>query len=280
MMKTTSGVLSLALLGAMCSCSASDEGQATETVAFSLRYDGAEVGCADSMQGVGTSDSDIELRDARFFIHDIKVVTEDGASHELKLDSTEWQRDGVALIDFADDTGLCETGSPETNRTITGTHDAEGDVVEIEFTLGLPKELNHLDAARSPAPLNASGMAWSWTGGYKYARIDARSEANENWYIHLGATGCEGSPAEGIECLFENRARIQVDGLSETPTIVLDLEKLYEGSDLDAPIDYQTDFVNGCMAFSGDPECAPIFEALGMTFEDENTTAQSAFHGE
>lgn len=270
--RSFAGPLVLCLLG----CS---EGPSTHSLEFSLRYAGKEVGCGDVLKGVGLSKSTVELRDARIYLHDIVLSFADGLEEPLFLEESEWQREGAVLLDFADDTGLCATGSPETNHHVIGTTARGGEVVGVRFKLGLPYELNHLDAARSPAPLNAPGMAWSWTGGYKYARIDAKTSGNENWYIHLGATGCTGSPAVGISCAYNNLSTIDVALSGTSSTIEIDLGRLYAESDLDKSIDFTNDFVNGCMAFGGDPECPAIFSALGLTFESNDSTDQIVFLG-
>jgi uncharacterized repeat protein (TIGR04052 family) len=245
---------------------------------FSLVYNGEGVGCGDVLEKVGLSESTVELRDARIYLHELEVLFENGERESLQLEDSEWQREGVVLLDFADDTGLCDTGSPATNHSIIGTTENDSPIAGLSFKVGLPYELNHLDAARAAAPLNAAGMAWSWTGGYKYARIDAQTTENENWYVHLGATGCEGSPAEGIDCSYSNLTAIEV-ALDEGEIIEFDLNALYAKSDLDAQIDMVSDFINGCMAFGGDPECDAIFEAFGMSFESDEPLTQSVFKG-
>lgn len=247
-------------------------------IEMALRYGNQSVACGDVMEDVGLSGSTVELRDARMFVHDLSVELDSGATAAFELVPSEWQRDGVALLDFADDSGLCATGSPATNRRLDGFFEGEGEVVGFRFRVGLPQELNHLDSARAAAPLNAPGMAWSWVGGYKYARFDAKSSENEDWFIHLGATGCEGAPPDGITCNYSNIAAINVQGLDPAaPMVALDLERVYAGSDLDAPLDEENDSVSGCMAFSGDPECAPIFEAFGMGFEDQADLTATCF---
>jgi uncharacterized repeat protein (TIGR04052 family) len=242
---------------------------------FGLLYSGRPVGCGERISGVGLSSSTVELRDARLYIHDIRAILDDGESVNVSLEESMWQRSGVALIDFADDTGLCDTGSPDINTQVLGRYAGTGNVVGVRFRVGLPEELNHLDAARSPAPLNAPGMAWSWVDGYKYARIDVQSEGNETWFVHLGATDCEGSPVEGVHCASANIAELAIDGLvPDSPTVALDLECVYARSDVDASL-AEGDHISGCMAFGGDPECPPIFSAFGIN-SDDDVAASSA----
>lgn len=270
----------MSALALLVGCGEAEGGPQSLTVEFDLRFGATSVACGDVLEGVGVTASNAELLDARLYLHDLRALLEDGTDVPLKLEESDWQRDGVVLLDFADDTGLCETGSPEVNRQIQGSVPEGSRVEGLAFQIGLPDEQNHLDAARAPLPLSAPGMAWSWVGGFKYARIDIRSDGNEGWFIHMGATSCEGTPATGISCAFGNRPMIEVRGLDRTrPRIAIDLEELYAGSDVDASIDYVTDFIAGCMAFAGDPECPPIFEALGLEFESNDRSTQRVFAG-
>ncbi len=41
------------------------------------------------------------------------------------------------------------------------------------FTIGVPFDFNHNDAATAPSPLNLSGLVWMWDDGYEFMRIDA-----------------------------------------------------------------------------------------------------------
>ncbi|MCR9165389.1 MAG: MbnP family copper-binding protein [Nannocystaceae bacterium] len=272
-------ILGLALLLAgLPSCDSVEE-PPSHRIAFDIQLGGESFRCGGRYDGVGVSGTTVEPLDARFYVHDVTLRTASGAEVPLELEQDQaWQRGSVALLDFADDTGRCETGSPQTRMEVVGTADTDEEIVGVAFTLGLPAEDNHIDAVRSPAPFNAPGMWWSWTGGFKYARIDVATDANPTWFLHLGATSCEGSPAQGFGCAWENLPRIELGAMNpDTQAVVLDLGRLYEASDLDASIDYETDFINGCMAFSGDPECAPIFERLGVEFEGDGAFEQRAF---
>ncbi len=269
------------LVGVLAVVSACDEDTEARTfrVAFDVQLDGKPFRCGSSYDGVGRSATTVEPLDVRFYLHDLILVTASGEEVPLTLEQDQqWQRGSVALLDFADDSGRCETGSPQTNMEVVGTADVDDPVVGVAFTLGLPAEENHVDAVRSPAPYNAPGMWWSWAGGFKYARIDVATDVNPTWFIHLGATSCEGSPAQGFGCAWENIPRIELASMDpDSQSVVLDLGALYQDSDLEAEIDYETDFITGCMAFSGDPECGPIFERLGVEFEGPAKFEQRVF---
>ena len=157
----------------------------------------------------------------------------------------------------------------------------------MSFTLGVAEEQNHLDGATAPAPQNVPGMWWNWVGGYKFVRLDAEIVGGDSdgrpFYFHHGATSCEGTPGTGIDCAYGNRGRIDLDlAVDETGTadaVVFDVAEFYGASDLETVPDFQTDFVEGCMAFSGDPDCPSLFSKLGITFESDDAAPakQSVF---
>lgn len=237
-------------------------------IPFSLRMGTEDFVCGAPYAGVGTSATTVEALDARFYVYDVTLIAEDGTEALVALEQDGvWQRDNLALLDFEDGTASCETGSPATRTVVTGTV-PEGDWHGLRFTLGVPPELNHLDAATSAPPLNVTGLWWSWAGGYKYARIDVETPTNPAFYFHLGATDCVGDAASGYECAKDNLATIELDEfhLGEA-RVVYDLATFYGDSDLDAPPDNVTDFVSGCMAFTGDGECDAILAHIGLPWE-------------
>ncbi|MEM7592163.1 MAG: MbnP family protein, partial [Cyanobacteria bacterium P01_A01_bin.83] len=94
----------------------------------------------------------------------------------------KWQHQNVALLDFEDGTDSCDNGTPEIRTQVVGTI-PEGDYESLQFTLGVPPQLNHDDAAIAPSPLNLTSMWWNWQGGYKFLRLDLETEqaiANSN----------------------------------------------------------------------------------------------------
>jgi uncharacterized repeat protein (TIGR04052 family) len=241
---------------------------------------GTEVAaCGKSFTGVGTTLSTFTIKDFKMYVSDVVLLDRRGAATPLRLDQDErWQRDDVALLDFEDGTGGCsDEGTPETNLTIRGVAPS-GEYTGVRFSIGLPEALNHLDAATAPAPLNSPGMWWSWKGGYKYVRLDVETRGNPAYYLHLGATACDGDSIAGYSCAAGNIPRIELQGMDlDRSAIELDVAKLWADVDLDRQIDLRSDFVPGCMAFPGDPECPMVFSRLGMTPSGEVTDAQSVF---
>jgi uncharacterized repeat protein (TIGR04052 family) len=248
------------------------------SIPFSATVDGAPFACGETYDGIGTSAVSITALDFRFYVYDVALVTEEGDVVPVALEQDgRWQYEDVALIDLEDGSGDCETGSPDQHAALTGTV-PDGDYHGLSFQLGVPADLNHLDAATAPAPLNDAGLWWAWTSGYKYARIDVATPNNPSYFFHLGATDCTGDSAAGYACALDNLAPVTLDEfhLGEA-TATIDLAAFYADSDLEATPDFVSDFVSGCMAFAGDPECEPLFERLGMPWEGVTDPPEQTF---
>lgn len=258
---------------------ACDDREPAVTIRFAPVFGDQPFSCGAKVTGLGLGASEVEVRDFRMYVSEVALIAADGSRVPLALtDDDRWQREGVALLDFEDDTGTCNTGSPGTNFELRGTAPA-GDYTGLAFTVGLPEDDNHLDAATAPAPFNAQGMWWSWSGGYKYMRIDLHPATQEDYFFHLGATACAGSVADGFQCQYGNRAEIVLDGFDpDASEVVLDAAAIFAGVDVDKKPDGMTDTLPGCMAFPGDPECTPMLAPLGLTYlSDEPSVAQQVF---
>jgi uncharacterized repeat protein (TIGR04052 family) len=248
------------------------------SIPFAATVDGAPFACGQTYEGLGTGGASIEALDFRFYVYDVHLVTEAGEAVPVELEQDgRWQYEDIALIDLEDGSARCETGSPDTHAAVTGTV-PDGDYHGLRFQLGVPADLNHLDAATAPAPLNDAGLWWAWTSGYKYARIDVATANNPSFFFHLGATDCSGDSASGYTCALDNLAPVELDEfhLGEA-TATIDLAAFYAESDLEAQPDYVSDFVSGCMAFAGDPECVPLFERLGMPWGEQTESPTQTF---
>jgi len=238
-------------------------------ITFEAVFGARPFSCRDTF-AVGTKASPARPLDFRFYVHDVVLTTASGERVPVTVGSDPtWQRDGVALIDLETGDGTCTAGTPETHAVVSGRVPRRSDYLGLSFKVGLPEGLNHLDAARAPAPFNEPGLWWSWSGGYKYLRLEISTPANpDGFYFHLGATDCQGSVG-AFECARGNVAVVSL------PTFVpghsrvrADLEAFYAGLDVDTGPDFQTDFVAGCMAFTGDPECPQMMGQLGLSFGD------------
>lgn len=203
-----------------------------------------------------TADSrTVQFRDFRMYISEVKLVRTDGSTADVSLSTDNlWQSNGVALVD------LETTQTSETNTKVYGTV-ASGSYTAVQFTVGVPETLNHLDRTNQTSPLNNGAMYWSWTGGYKHAKIEFTYDAgNSNAWssLHLGSTNCNGAPNYG-NCLKKYRASIRLTG-SITPnnqTITFSVDELIKGHLGDAA-------GRSCMPAGGGSDCNPLIRGFGL----------------
>ncbi|MDD1428821.1 metallo-mystery pair system four-Cys motif protein [Dolichospermum sp. ST_sed9] len=142
--------------------------------------------------------------DFRFYISDIALIDNNGKSIPVNLTQDgKWQYQNVALLDFENKSGGCANGTVETRNQIVGTI-PKGNYQGLQFTLGVPLNLNHADSVTAPSPLNLTSLWWNWLFGYKFARLDwktqthnsqvkhgEKNEKAQGFPIHLGSTGCQ-----------------------------------------------------------------------------------------
>lgn len=222
---------------------------------------------------VGVSDTEVELADARFFLSRLQARSAAGDWVDLSLTESDWQHDGIVLIDVEDGTGACaDSGTSQTNDTIQAT--LPDDTYEaLRFDVGIPFESNHLDSATAPSPLNAVGMFWAWQGGYKFVRTDivVPGDTPSRWNVHIGSTQCESAaptvaPVE--PCGRPNRATVTLEGTDPTAegaTLSVDLGALFASSEVTVNTE---DTPPGCMSSPAEgADCDPVYAALGLDFE-------------
>ncbi|MEY3210196.1 MAG: hypothetical protein RIT28_677 [Pseudomonadota bacterium] len=256
-----------------------DDSASAETEAVTVRFE-ATVGdepfsCSAQHGGLGVTGATLEAFDNRLYVHDVTLLDAQGGEHPVTLDQDGmWQVQSVALLDFEDKSGACANGTAEMNGVMSGVVSAH-DTVAVRFTLGLPFELNHQDAATAPSPLNLSSLFWTWESGYKFWRFDGRTTAApDGFFFHLGSTGCE-TDAEGAVtgCAAPNLVTITLDGFDPAENVVrIDLAALTAGVNLDDPM-------ATCMSGPGMGDCAPWFAALGLPWGDDpgDPAAQTVF---
>ena len=107
------------------------------------------------------------------------------------------------------------------------------------------------------------------------------TQGSGSFNLHLGSTDCMGDFADGgvKSCGRPNVAEVTLTGFDPMKSkVVVDYAQLIEGDDLStgqggAP---------GCMSGSMDPECAPIFQRLGIDIKDGSIhpETQKLFHVE
>jgi len=242
------------------------------TITFRPMVGDKPFACGQTYAGLGTSKASFLPYDFRMLVHNVRLVSSAGEEVPLQLASDgKWQSDQVALLDFEDATGECEkTGTQETRLTIVG--DVPGGTYKgLHFTLGVPFALNHANAFEAAAPLNTTAMFWSWALGYKFFRIDGKVPQNDNKFyrFHVGSMGCElasGDPNKVTSCSLPNRAEIKLaDFEVGKHAVVVDVAKVLAGATLDKEV---AGFGAGCQAEPKNTQCAPLFQSLGMTFEE------------
>lgn len=223
--------------------------------------------CGMIYEALGTAGSPISLNDYRFYISNVRLINAAGEEVAVELvQDGMWQYQNVALLDFEDGSGLCsEVGTAEMNTRVVSTV-PEGEYNGIVFDLGVPFELNHLDTATAPAPLNLPAMWWNWRAGYKFVRIDLQTPRGQTpqWFIHLGSTGCSSPdsttpPTE--PCSSPNLPTVRLEGFDPLRNfIVADLAGLLAAVNLDE----STPEPPGCMSGMSDPDCAGLFPGFGL----------------
>lgn len=234
------------------------------------------VACGTPIEGLGTTAQTAQLKDLRFFVSEVKLITRAGKAVPVKLAKNSAYRVtrvgvGVTLIDLENGTGACaEEGTKGTNAIVRGTV-PEGRYVGVRWTVGVPFALNHTDAPASPAPLNSTAMAWSWQSGRKFSKIELADPggATGTWtakefLVHLGASGCTGNPASGetVRCAADNRAAVRLKRFDPAKQkVAVDVAALVAGND----VTVNRGGAPGCMSGPTDPECAGVFAAFGLS---------------
>ncbi len=258
---------------------------AADSAPVTIRFD-AVVGteafaCGKSYADIGTTHSSITPTDLRLFISGVALLRADGTAVPVTLDQDDlWQYRDVALLDFEDAKGPCRNGTPAVNRSIRGTAPA-GDYRGLAFTLGVPFALNHGDATIAPSPLNLTALFWVWNAGYKFLKLDMSSSGQPDksldatagkkereravgFPIHLGSTGCApGTKTQPpASCKTSNRVAVVLTPFDAgKDVVVVDVGALLR----DANVDMNTlRTAPGCMSEPNDPDCSPVFDALGL----------------
>lgn len=231
--------------------------------------------CAGSYSNLGTSESTAEIQDFRFYVHDIEVVDGDGNAAAVELvEDGRWQRKEVALIDFTDGTGNCSNTPGESNDRVQ-LRVPDGDWQGIRFRLGVPFEVNHIDMSTAASPLNIAGMFWSWTGGYKFLRLDIPTEHNPTYRFHLGSMQCQPAAGGGAShCDYPNRPQVVVEEFRlDENHLRIDLAELLRDVDMDH---HTENTPHGCMSTVDDPDCDGLFDVLGL-LEPDGFAASTLF---
>ncbi|MCH2157475.1 MAG: metallo-mystery pair system four-Cys motif protein [Oleiphilaceae bacterium] len=246
------------------------------SIAFAAEANNVSIDCDTQLTGLGTNNTNADIREFRFYVHDIRLTDDQSNEYALDLEDNAWNHENVGLLDFMNKDTSCSGATKNTNTQVEGTVSAPANVAftGITFSLGIPSELNHADRATAVAPLDQTSMHWNWQNGYKFARLDVAPVGGiirpsdlgfsaSSWNFHLGSTNCSGDPqlGETVTCARPNRPPIALTNFDpSSQQIVLNFDNLVSNSDLTQDLDGAP----GCMSGATDPECASIFEALGL----------------
>lgn len=268
------------------------------SIAFDLLSNGSAVKCGTALTGIGSKATAAELKDARFYISNVNLIDANDKAVPVTLTVNDWQNDQVSLISLIDGgSAACGGTTLATNTTITGT--VPGAAYKgISYEIGVPETLNHTDYAAAPKPMNVQAMAWSWTSGRKFMKVElnpvggvsvvrtnttttpATTTTNNvaTWNVHLGSGGCTTNASTGAySCTNSNRMLVKLASFDyNTQKISLDLNALFAGADLTTDLAGAT----GCMSGATDTECKSIFDNLKINLATGITSSagvQSVF---
>lgn len=164
---------------ALCGEPTSHEADAGARTTLELRF-AAKVGdedfeCGREYANVGASRSTITPVDLRFYVSNIRLLTDEGEQVPAVIDDVgDLQGGGVALLDFNDGSGACSSNDSTTNTSVRITVPA-GNYSGVAFSTSVPLELNHRDPVTLSAPLQAGDMGWGWTAGFKFIKLELQT---------------------------------------------------------------------------------------------------------
>jgi hypothetical protein len=144
----------------------------TVTVRFTPRFDGVPL--TYGTRYVDAAGDTIRFSTIRFYISEAALIDTNGASHPMS---------GLSLVDFGEPTN--SDGSVDVSfKGMPGFYRG------VTFSIGVPIEENHRDAATQGLPLGPnSGMYWSWNPGYIFHKIEGAVDsagASIPFVYHIG----------------------------------------------------------------------------------------------
>tara|TARA_B100000609_G_scaffold40616_1_gene31010 strand:- start:2197 stop:3060 length:864 start_codon:yes stop_codon:yes gene_type:complete len=260
---------------------ACSDGQGEEiTINFKAMVGDKAFSCSESYADIGTGKSPMKLVDFRFYVHKVRVINAAGEEVPVTLkEDGKWQSDRLALLDFEDHSGTCAEGKGNegTNTSIVGYVPKKDGIKGLKFIIGVPEDINHLDAAQATAPLDQStSMFWSWNRGYRFLRFDAITTDTNRYAFHFGSIGCTVDDNKKLEsCKFANRVEFSFDSFDpSTNTVVADIDALLKEADVQKADGAQAP---GCMSTPETPGCAAPFKAIGLTYGQDAAPKDQTF---
>jgi len=161
----------------------------------------------------------------KFYISEVALVRADG--REVRVE-------GLTLAEFKRD-------GPTQRVGVMRMEVPPGQYRGLRFNVGVPRELNHLDAGTQQLPLGVnSGMYWAWNPGYIFYRLEGTAllpEGNQKWVIHMG-TDAFRIPVR-LHDLQTRRARIDIPPSGGVIDINLDVSKAFQAGPGGAFVDWR-----------------------------------------
>ncbi len=230
-------------------------------ISFEALFNNDTFECGVNYENAGRDGASISPTIFQFYIHDIEVENSSGDWIAVDLpDDGVWQKDGIVLLDFDKNTGLCSGMTDATNKRIAGIV-PQGDYTGVRFKLGVPAEKNNLDFSLSEAPLNNSLMFWGWMQGYRYLRLEFEATSSTYSLIHMGATSCTGNAFAGevMDCEYPNRFPFELTGEDPFATLIqINVDEMLLPHDLGSG-----NLGLVCEAERYEPDCPDVFKVLG-----------------
>jgi hypothetical protein len=161
----------------------------------------------------------------KFYISEVALVRPDGR---------EVRAEGLVLAEFKGD-------APTQGVSVMKMDVPAGQYRGIRFNVGVPRELNHLDAGTQQLPLGVnSGMYWAWNPGYIFYRLEGTAflpEGNQKWVIHMG-TDAYRIPVR-LQDLQPRRVQINILPSGGVITLNLDVAKAFQPGPGGAFVDWR-----------------------------------------
>ncbi len=254
---TSRFILLSGLLFALLGCS---KPQTISQLPLEVWYQGKLLDC-DSFQH---NQQPWNIRQFALFISDISFQSTQLAE-PIKLVESQWQTAELTLLT----PNLTQCGQSDSqqsvvnqslskaNAVITFANEVElANIEQINFTVGVPFALNHLNPLVQASPLNLPSMFWSWRAGHKFFRLDLQSP-QDNWVFHLGSVGCESASvmrSPQTPCVQANRLNFNLAKQQQGSKLVLHLDRLLANIELTSS--------HSCLFHPGQTSCATLLENL------------------
>ncbi|MCS7057419.1 MAG: hypothetical protein NZL94_00850 [Meiothermus sp.] len=149
----------------------------------------------------------------KFYLSELALVRPDG--REVRVG-------GLALAEF-------RRGGPTQGVSVMRFEVPSGEYRGLRFDVGVPRELNHQDAATQEFPLGVnSGMYWAWNPGYIFYRLEGAAfleGREEKWVIHMG-TDAFRIPVR-LHDLQMRRVRLEVPPRGTSFVLNLDIARAF-----------------------------------------------------